>query len=186
MCMEDIRLGRKTTDSTTSLRFSMPSSDFFNTPPPLTVIPANQFRVGLRLYGKFIWSRFISETVSQTFELGWIEVWRDADQTLTLPIIQQGTMVMALTTYNPTVLMRVEEEGTLLQRKFILVPRLDPLNDFELKDVFVDICWTEYTLVEEERDCGRSYGKSLQGNPAGTKPLGYQPTTYRKGGASWS
>lgn len=183
--MEDIKLGRATIDNTFSLRQSKAAADLINEPLSNLVIPANQYRVGLRLYGKYIWSRFISETVSQTFELGWIEVWRDSDQTLTLPLSQQGTMVMALTQFNPTVLMRVEEEGFLLQRKFILVPRLDPLNDFELKDVFVDMSATEYTLEEGKVDYGRPYRVPLPGNPAGTKPLSFQPPTYRKGGTSW-
>lgn len=185
MCMEDIKLGRATIDNTFSLRQSKPASEIVSVPLKPIIIPANQFRVGLRLYGKYIWSRFISETVSQTFELGWIEVWRDGYPGLTLPTEQEGTLVMALTQFNPTVLIRAEEEGMLLQRKFVMVPQLDPLNDFELKDVFVDMAVTEYTLEEQKVNYGRPYGVSLPGNPAGFKPPSLQPPTYRKGGTSW-
>lgn len=177
MCMEDIQIGRRTADVTTSLRqsFQFGDQDILD-----LEIAANQNRVGIRVFGRFIFS-YDSEAANFPPANGTVELWVDSVMAHTLPVVSTGTMVLALNIFNMNQLLRVETDGLLVQRKLILHPQIDELFPSDPADVFIDMAFTEYFLVDDYT-AGKKYEQPanrlpLQPNPKGpTWPGGWKKT----------
>lgn len=149
--MEDVIIGRHTVDTTRSNRQEVPDS----TDPIVTVIAANQYRVGLRLYGDV--TAIVDDEAESFFENGAVEVWVDEPPALGTLDSGFNTLLLVLTQHMPSVLLRVETEGRLLQRRIVMRP-VRPVRPGVLSSFFCTTSYTEYMMPEGTEYINRAIG----------------------------
>ena len=146
MCLEDIKIGRHTVDSTHSQKITDGDlGSLFD-----MVIPANQYRTRLLIWG--IVDGFTTDPEipgSQIF--GWIEVWLDQAPPLNPADNLYDHLVVLLPISESRIMMRIEDYGLLIQRSFTLRPTFSQ----HLKDVATDIGitmgYTDFVMPENTK-----------------------------------